>query len=65
MDGAVGEGRVVAVNSNVGNGVSVGGIGVKVAARVTSVGASTTPAGWNGVGVADALGFAVTSTIGG
>jgi hypothetical protein len=53
------------VNSSVGNGVFVGGRGVKVEARTISVGANTTPAGWNGVGVGEALGFGVTSTIGG
>ena len=63
MDGGVGEGRVVAVNSRVGRGVSVGGTGVNVYASVgVFVGASDIAAGWNGVGVADALGFAVTST---
>ena len=57
------EGSVVAVNSSVGRGVSVGGSGVKVEARVgESGGASIAPAGWKGVGVGSALGFGVTST---
>src|SRR5258705_13266983 len=65
VDGAreVSEGRMVAVNSRVGRGVSVGGSGVNVEARVgESGGASIAPAGWKGVGVGSALGFGVTST---
>jgi hypothetical protein len=62
-EGAVGEASVVAVNSSVGGGVSVGGAGVNVD---TNVGVPLgTEMGWNGVGVGDALGFAVTSTSGG
>ena len=67
MEGAgdVGRGRVVAVNSSVGRGVSVGGSGVNVEARVgESGGASIAPAGWKGVEVGNALGFGVTSTKG-
>jgi hypothetical protein len=61
--GDVGRGRVVAVNSSVGRGVSVGGSGVKVETRVCeSDGARIAPAGWKGVGVGSALGFGVTST---
>jgi len=61
--GVVGEARVVAVNSRVGSGVSVGGRGVKVDAGVSdSNGARVTPLGWNGVGVSEASGFGVTST---
>jgi isoaspartyl peptidase/L-asparaginase-like protein (Ntn-hydrolase superfamily) len=56
----VGEARVVAVNSRVGSGVSVGGRCVKVETRVGDSGVIS--AGWNGVGVSEASGFGVTST---
>jgi len=60
---AVGEGRVVAVNSRVGRGVSVGGSGVKVGARVGgSSGTTVIATGWNGVEVGKASGFVVTNT---
>jgi hypothetical protein len=55
----VGEASVVAVNSRVGSGVSVGGGAVKVETNVGGSGVMS--AGWNGVGVRDASGFGVTS----
>ncbi|RPH74343.1 hypothetical protein EHM76_03720 [bacterium] len=59
----VGEGRVVAVNSRVGRGVSVGGTGVNVGTRVgVSSGATVPPTGWNGVDVGEAFGSTVTIT---
>src|SRR5574339_821223 len=54
-------GSGVAVNSRVGSGVSVGGAGVNV--YTASVGATDIPAGWNGVGLGEASGLGVTSTI--
>ena len=60
MEGGVGDARVVAVNSSVGRGVSVGGSGVKVETSVG--GSSVTKEGWNGVGVSEASGAGVTST---
>ena len=53
----------MAVTSNVGSGVFVGGSGVKVGMRVgDSNGTGEAGMGWNGVGVGSALGLAVTST---
>jgi hypothetical protein len=60
---AMAGGRGVAVNSSVGSGVSVGGNGVNVGTYVAgSMGASESPAGWNGVRVGEALGLEVTNT---
>ena len=56
----VGGGSGVAVNSNVGGGVSVGGTGVKVDARVGVAVPGTS--GWNGVGVDEASGLGETNT---
>jgi len=62
-EGGTGEARVVAVNSRVGSGVSVGGSGVKVEMGVAgSSGASESPIGWNGVEVGEAFGLTVTNT---
>ena len=60
---AVTGGRAVAVNSSVGSGVFVGGNGVNVGTYVAgTMGASESPAGWNGVSVGAAPGFGVTNT---
>jgi hypothetical protein len=59
----VGEGRVVAVYSRVGRGVSLGGSGVKVETRVGVLDGASVPAmGWNGVEVGEASGGTVTIT---
>ena len=64
----MGAGKFVAVNSSVGNGVSVTGMDVKVGTVAVMVGnsngATVPPMGWKGVGVAEAFGFGVISSTG-
>jgi hypothetical protein len=66
--GEVGAGKFVAVNSSVGNGVSVMGRAVKVGTVAVMVGDANggmvPPMGWNGVGVAEAFGSGVISSTG-
>lgn len=62
-EGMTGGGSGVAVKARVGGGVSVGGRTVNVGTVAVAVGWMM---GWNGVGVAEAFGFAVIRlTVGG